>query len=161
VATVIAVPGDALADPFSMTGQYDGLYACDSTTDGVPGTWSRPMSAAIVQDGTSIRIDMLYDDAHEGGGEYSLYEGEIAPSPDGSIVTGYVGACGGTFPSLELVRLFPAATATTPFQFAANSIWASSTVPNTPGLTVQSCTWSLTRSSTDTPTVRPCTTPPG
>jgi len=156
-----ATAGTASAEDFSMTGQYQGMYACDSTTAGVPGSWARPMTAGIVQDGTAIRIDLSYDDEAEEGHEYSLYAGEIAASPDGSIVVGYFGACGGTFPSLELVRIFPAATATTPFQFAANGVWVSSTVPNIPGLTVQSCTWSLTRTSTETPTVRPCTTPPG
>ncbi len=161
LAAMTATAGTASAEDFSMTGQYQGMYACDSTTAGVPGSWARPMTAGILQDGTSIRIDLIYDDQVEGGQEYSLYAGEIATSPDGSIVAGYFGACGGTFPSLELVRIFPAATATTPFQFAANGVWVSSTVPNIPGLTVQSCTWSLTRTSTDTPTVRPCTTPPG
>ena len=164
LATLATGPGAASAEDFSMTGHYRGLYACDSTTAGVPGSWARPMTAAILQDGTSIRIDLTYDDQVEGGQEYSLYAGEIALSPDGSIVAGYFGACGGTFPSLELVRIFPTATAASasrPFQFAANSVWVSSTVPNIPGLTVQTCTWSLTRASTETPTVRPCTTPPG
>ena len=161
VSALIAVAGTAQADPFSITGRYEGLYACDSSTAGVPSSWARPMSAAIVQDGTTIRIDLRYTDEAEEGAEYSLYTGELAAAPDGSFVTGYFAACGGTFPSLELARIFPAATNETAFQFAVDSVWASDEVPNIPGLTVQSCKWSLRRVSTDTPTVRPCTTPPG
>jgi len=147
----------ASAEGFSLTGQYEGVYACDSTTGGVPSSWSDPMSAGIVQDGDRISIDLLYTDKQELGAEYSLYTGSVALDPGGTLVSGYFEACGGTFPSKELARIFPASTDTS-FSFAVTSVWASDQVPNLPGLTVQTCTWSLKRVSTETPTVRPCQT---
>ncbi|WP_170333897.1 hypothetical protein [Ruegeria arenilitoris] len=147
----------ANADGFSLTGQYEGMYACDSTTGGVPSSWADPMRAGIVQDGDRISIDLLYTDKQELGAEYSLYTGSIALAPDGKLVSGYFESCGGTFPSKELARLFPAATDTA-FSFSVTSVWASDQVPNLPGLTVQTCTWSLKRVSTETPKVRPCET---
>ncbi|MFY2822871.1 hypothetical protein [Ruegeria sp. MALMAid1280] len=148
----------AHAESFSLTGQYEGMYACDSTTGGVPSSWADPMRAGIVQDGDRMSIDLLYTDKQELGAEYSLYTGSVALAPDGKLVSGYFESCGGTFPSKELARLFPAAT-DTPFSFSITSVWASDQVPNLPGLTVQTCTWSLRRVSTDTPEVRPCETP--
>ena len=153
---LIALTSAAQAEDFLLTGSYQGLYACDSTTAGVPSSWARPMEAAIVQDGDRFNIDLRYVDHRELGKEYSLYAGQLALSPSGGILSGYFGACGGTFPSRELARIFPAATASTPFSMAITSVWISDRVPNIPGLIVQSCTWSLTRTSTDTPTVRPC-----
>ncbi|MEM7444245.1 MAG: hypothetical protein AAF414_13045 [Pseudomonadota bacterium] len=161
LAIVAAVSAIATAQDFSMTGDYQGVYVCDSTTAGIPTTWSRPMRAGIVQNGTSIQIDLGYTDEQELGNEYSLYSGEIALSSDGSLLSGYFAACGGTFPSLELARIFPTATSPAPFSFTSDSIWVSDQVPNIPGLTVQSCKWTLARTSTDAPTVRPCTSPPG
>jgi hypothetical protein len=147
----------AYAENFSLTGQYEGMYACDSTTGGVPSSWADPMRAGIVQDGDKISIDLLYTDKQELGAEYSLYTGSIALAPDGKLVSGYFESCGGTFPSKELARLFPTAT-DTPFSFSVTSVWASDQVPNLPGLTVQTCTWSLKRVSSETPNVRPCET---
>ncbi|WP_170546653.1 hypothetical protein [Ruegeria arenilitoris] len=147
----------ALAESFSLTGQYEGMYACDSTTGGVPSSWSDPMTAGIVQDGDRISIDLLYTDKQELGAEYSLYTGSVALAPNGTLVSGYFEACGGTFPSKELARIFPAATDTS-FSFSVTSVWASDQVPNLPGLTVQTCTWSLKRVSTEPPKVRPCET---
>ncbi len=146
----------AYADSFSLTGQYEGRYACDSTTAGVPSSWSDPMRAGIVQDGKRISIDLRYTDNQELGAEYSLYTGSIALTPDGTLVSGYFEACGGTFPSKELARFFPASTSTTPLSLSITSVWASDQVPNLPGLTVQTCIWSLTRVSEETPKVRPC-----
>ena len=146
----------AQAKEFSLTGSYEGLYACDSTTGGVPSSWARPMAAAIVQDGDTFTIDLRYTDRKELGNEYSLYVGQMVLSPSGNILSGYFGACGGTFPSKELARIFPSATDTSTFSMSITSVWASDRVPNIPGLTVQSCTWSLTRKSTETPVVRPC-----
>lgn len=153
---LVALTSTAQAEDFSLTGTYEGLYACDSTTAGVPSSWARPMEAAIVQNGDKFNIDLRYVDKQELGKEYSLYAGQLALSPSGEVLSGYFGACGGTFPSRELARIFPAATASTSFSMAITSVWASDTVPNIPGLIVQSCTWSLTRTSSDTPTVRPC-----
>ncbi|MCG7521399.1 hypothetical protein [Ruegeria sp. Ofav3-42] len=148
----------SLAETFSLTGQYEGRYACDSTTGGVPASWSDPMRAGIVQDGDDISIDLLYTDKQELGAEYSLYSGSIALSPDGTLISGYFEACGGTFPSKELARFFPASTSSAPFSLSVTSVWASDQVPNIPGLTVQTCIWSLTRVSTDTPKIRSCDT---
>ena len=155
---LVALATAAQAEDFSLTGSYEGLYACDSTTAGVPSSWARPMEAAIVQDGDKLNIDLRYVDHQELGKEYSLYVGQLALSPSGEILSGYFGACGGTFPSRELARIFPAATGSTPFSMAITSVWVSDTGPNIPGLIVQTCTWSLTRKSTETPTVRPCET---
>ena len=144
------------AEGFSLTGQYEGRYACDSTTAGVPSSWSDPMSAGIVQGGDKISIDLRYTDTQELGAEYSLYSGSIALTPDGTLVSGYFEACGGTFPSKELARFFPASTTSAPFSLSVTSVWASDQVPNIPGLTVQTCIWSLTRVSTETPKIRAC-----
>lgn len=148
-------------DIFLMTGSYEGVYACDSTTAGVPSGWGRPMSLAIVQSGDAIRIDLKYEDKNELGAEYSLYTGKVSMTPDGSTINGYFEACGATFPSKELVRIFPASVTATPFQFSAQGVWVSDQVPNMPGLTVQSCTWYLKRISTVLPPVRECSAVPG
>ncbi len=156
LAALVGLAGTAHAENFSLTGSYEGLYACDSTTAGVPTTWARPMEAGIVQDGDKFTIDLRYTDRQERGHEYSLYAGQLALSPSGELLSGYFGACGGTFPSRELARIFPSATGSTPFSMSITSVWASDQVPNIPGLTVQTCKWSLTRKSTAKPNVRPC-----
>lgn len=156
VVAYIALTNIVDAGDFTLTGSYQGLYACDSTTAGVPSTWARPMEAGIIQDGDKIRIDLRYTDRRELGAEYSLYAGELTVSASGDILSGYFSACGGTFPSQELARIFPAATSAVPFSMSITSVWASNSVPNIPGLTVQTCKWSLTRKSTGTPSVRPC-----
>lgn len=155
-----AFPAAVMAESFTMTGAYEGRYVCDSTTAGVPSSWSRPMRAGIVQDGDHINIDLHYTDDQELGHEYSLYEGQVALSPDGTLASGYFRACGGSFPSQELARFFPAATASDPFSVTITSVWVSDQVPNIPGLTVQTCKWSLTRVSTETPDIRQCETQP-
>ncbi|MEM8956325.1 MAG: hypothetical protein AAGC86_00785 [Pseudomonadota bacterium] len=157
-ACIAALPAVGYSDGFSLTGQYEGLYACDSTTAGVPSTWSRPLTAGIVQDGDSFTIDLRYTDKQELGAEYSLYSGQIAQSDENKLVSGYFEACGGSFPSKELARIFPTAVQSDPFALSVTSVWVSDQVPNIPGLTVQICKWSLTRVSTDTPTNRPCET---
>ena len=156
---VIAMTCAPAAAQVSGTGTYEGLYACDSVTAGVPSTWARPVSVAVRQDGTKISAELRYTDDTELGREFSVYRGEVAHSPNQNFVTGYLSSCGGTFPAQELVRLFPAATNADSFAFSADGIWVSSEVPNIPGLTVQSCKWSLRRTS-ETPTpIRPCQTP--
>ena len=152
----MALSTAAHAEGFSLTGSYEGLYACDSTTGGVPSTWASSMEAGIVQTGDTFTIDLKYIDKQELGHEYSLYAGKLAVSPSGDIVSGYFSACGGTFPSQEIARIFPAATGAATFSMSITSVWASDSVPNLPGLTTQTCTWSLTRTSTETPVVRPC-----
>lgn len=146
----------AAAEVFSFTGRYKGVYACDSVQAGVPSGWGRPFTAGIVHNGSTIQIDLRYEDKLEGGPEYSLYRGTISSAPSGDLVVGYFEACGGTFPSRELARIFPAGTRGKPFRFAADSIWVSSQTPNVPGLIVQSCKWTLSRESTRKPAIRTC-----
>ena len=93
-AIFVAIPCAAYAEGFSLTGQYEGRYACDSTTGGVPSSWSDPMSAGIVQDGDRISIDLRYTDKQELGAEYSLYTGSVVLNPEGTLVSGYFEACG-------------------------------------------------------------------
>ena len=157
VAAIVGTAVTGEADTFSLTGRYEGLYACDSTTASVPSSWARPMSAAIIQNGDNFAMEVTYTDTDENPGtEYSLYTGNTAVSKDNKLTSGYFEACGGTFPSKELARIFPSATNTSGFSVTVDSVWASDKVPNLPGLTVQSCRWSLTRVSTETPEVRKC-----
>lgn len=156
---ILAAIGGSPAAAFSLTGTYTVALACDSTTAGVPWTWGASGKLHIVQDGDVLEAEFKYTDASELGAEYSAYRGSAVTSGDGSLVSGYMEACGGTFAALELVRFFPASTASEPFNFAADSTWVSSAVPNLPGLTVQACRYSMTRVSTDASTVRSC--PPG
>lgn len=155
ITGIVLACASAAAD-FNLTGTYEGLYVCDSVTAGVPSTWGRPVAVGIVQQGTALRVDLAYTDVDELGREFTVYRGEVSEAQDRSFVTGYFSSCGGTFPARELVRLFPAATNASDFQFAADGVWVSSDVPNIPGLTVQSCKWSLRRISTGTPSIRPC-----
>ena len=147
------------AAAFSLTGTYKGVVACDSTTAGEASTWGWNIELLILQDGTDLRVDYKYVDTAELGNEYTLYSGKAATSADGSVVSAYFKSCDASFPADELVRIAPTSTKVKDFGFAADSIWASDQVPNLPGLTVQSCRWSLTRESTDAPTVRACPTP--
>lgn len=153
---IVSGAGSVWAEEFALTGQYEGLYACDSTTAGAPSTWSRPMSAGIVEADGKIAIDLRYTDKQELGAEYSLYEGQIAVSEAHGLLSGYFEACGGSFPSKELARIFPSVIGVDDLSFSVTSVWASDQVPNIPGLTVQTCKWSLTRTSTDAPKIRRC-----
>lgn len=153
---VLSGTGSAWTEEFSLTGKYEGLYACDSTTAGVPSTWSRPMSAGIIETDGRIAIDLLYTDKQELGAEYSLYEGQISVSASHGLVSGYFEACGGSFPSKELARIFPSVIDVGDLSFSVTSVWASDEVPNIPGMTVQTCKWSLTRTSTDAPEIQRC-----
>ena len=154
VLLIALIPAPASA--FSLSGQYEGVVACDSTTAGTPGSWGRNIRVAIVHEKAELRVEYKYTDKAELGREYTLYNGKAAVSPDSTIVSAYFYACDASFPALELVQMFPSSTASDPFVFAADSIWVSDQVPNLPGLTVQSCRWSLQRVSTETPEVRSC-----
>ncbi|MEM7171838.1 MAG: hypothetical protein AAF530_16830 [Pseudomonadota bacterium] len=157
----IVLPGLASADEsLSLSGSYEGNYACDSTTAGVPSGWGRTFSFTLVQKGDTFTMDLRYYDGKELGKEYSLYAGKVTQSTDGALLSGYFESCGGTFPSKELARFFPFAPRSEPLQFSANSIWVSDKVPNLPGLTVQTCRWFAQRVSSETPTVRPCESHP-
>ena len=152
-----AMIGTARAEDFSLTGTYKGLYACDSTTGGVPSSWARPMTVGIVQKGDGFTMQVTYSDKLESpDAEFSLYAGMVAASLDHKLLSGYFEACGGSFPSKELGRFFPAATDASAFSVTIDSVWASNQVPNMPGLTVQTCRWSLTRLSTEIPKLRQC-----
>ncbi|WP_372572465.1 hypothetical protein [Ruegeria jejuensis] len=155
----LAATSPGLAEEFSLTGSYSGLYACDSTTAGVPSSWARPMIAGIVQEGANFTMQVTYSDKLESpDAEYSLYSGKVSLSQDNNLLSGYFEACGGSFPSKELGRFFPSATDMSDFSVTIDSVWASDQVPNLPGLTVQTCRWSLTRSSGTAPDIRQCAT---
>lgn len=141
---------------FSLSGRYEGVVACDSTTAGNASTWGWRIEVLIVQDDTDLRVEYKYIDKAELGAEYTLYNGKAAMSSDGKVVSAYFNACDASFPALELVRMFPSSTASDPFSFTADSVWISDQVPNLPGLTVQSCRWSLRRVSSKPPRVRSC-----
>ncbi len=153
VVALIATPAAA----FSLSGRYEGVVACDSTTAGKAWSWGRSIELVILQKEAELLVEYKYTDkAEQAGKEYTLYSGKMTTSSDGSVVSAYFNACEASFPALELVRMFPTSTSNDPFNFAADSVWASDQVPNLPGLTVQSCRWALDRVSSETPTVRPC-----
>ena len=152
LAALIATPAAA----FSLSGRYEGVVACDSTTAARAWSWGRTIEVLILQNEAELRVEYKYMDKAELGAEYTLYSGKAAISPDGTVVSAYFNACDASFPALELVRLFPSSTASDPFSFAADSIWVSDQVPNLPGLTVQSCRWSMRRVSSEAPKVRAC-----
>ncbi|MES0880518.1 hypothetical protein [Roseibium sp. SCP14] len=157
-AFLLAIVAATPAAGFSLTGTYKGVVACDSTTAGEASTWGWNIELLIVQDGSDLRVDYKYVDTAEFGAEFTLYSGKAATSADGSVVSAYFKACDASFPADELVRIAPTSTKDKQFGFAADSIWASDQVPNLPGLTVQSCRWSLSRTSTEAPTVKACPT---
>lgn len=156
LALVLVSLAASPADAFSLSGKYEGVVACDSTTAGEATTWGWKIELLIVQEGTDLRVDYKYVDTAEYGAQYTLYSGKSALSADGSVISAYFNACDASFPASELVRMAPSATTGKSFSFTADSIWVSDQVPNLPGLTVQSCRWSLNRVSTETPEVRAC-----
>ncbi|MEO1092026.1 MAG: hypothetical protein AAFX81_15465 [Pseudomonadota bacterium] len=152
VATLVTTPAGA----FSLSGRYEGFVACDSTTAGDAQSWGRTIEVLIFQSESELSVEYRYTDEAELGPEYTLYGGETTTSADGAVVSAYFNACDASFPALELVRMFPSSTTSDPFSFTADSIWVSDEVPNLPGLTVQSCRWSMRRVSSEAPTVRTC-----
>ncbi len=146
----------ATAADFTLTGTYEGFFVCDDVTGGQGGAFGRAMTMEVVQSGD--RIDMRNTVAVDASGpeSHSLYRGLVAADADGSV-SGYVEACGGTFPHKELVRIFPASPSRAPFSFAADTVFVSEAVPGVGDkLVVESCKWALTRVSTETPRFEAC-----
>jgi hypothetical protein len=120
-ASALIASGVAATEPFSLTGSYEGVFACDDLTEGVPSGLFAPVSVNILQQDGQIDLASTYEDLE--GPETLLYRGEVRVDSGGDAISGYFAACGGTFPSNELARIFPAATAGNPFRFAADSIF--------------------------------------
>lgn len=154
-AMATAVSLSASADQrFSMTGTYEGVLACDDIRDGVPSGFSTPAVFKIVQEGSSrIALELNYGEEDDLG--VCLYEGEISLDPGGDAVNGYYEACGGTFESRELARIFPAEAVEESFTFAADSIFQS-TESEEGVLVVQGCKFVFTRVDRSRPQVQRC-----
>lgn len=146
----------AAAADFTLTGTYEGFVVCDDTTGGEGGAFGRAMTIDVVQTGDAIvmRNTVAVDPA--GPMSHTLYRGRVAVAAGGAI-SGYVEACGATFPHTELVRIVPASPARVPFGFAADTIFVSDAVPGSGGkLVAESCKWALTRLSADVPMFEAC-----
>ncbi len=153
----IAVSTASAAADFSWTGRYEGITVCDSITEGVPSAFQIPFVIELVQTGDRVDMDTRSEGPIGGAPGTQRYRGSVRSSPDGEIVSGYVEACGGSFDYQELVRIFPAATSPDSFSFAADTVFVSTDVPGSEGdLVVQSCKWSMTRVSTEAPTIQRC-----
>lgn len=156
-ATATLLASSAKADErFSMTGTYEGGFACDDVTGGSPGSYFSPAVLEIVQSG-SHRIDLAltYDDLE--GPETTLYRGEIAFDPAGDTVSGFFESCGGTFESSELTRIFPAAADDAAFAFAGDTIFVSTDSPGLEGqLITEACKYAFTRVDHDRPDIDTC-----
>jgi hypothetical protein len=145
----------ALADDVTLTGTYEGFFVCDDVTDGEGGAFGRAMTMEVVQSGAEIAMRNTVAVDPSGPESHTLYRGRVAAA--GGPVSGYVEACGGTFPHRELVRIVPASPSREPFSFAADTIFVSDAVPGVGDkLVVESCKWALTRVSTETPEFEPC-----
>jgi hypothetical protein len=157
VAGMSAGSAALAADAFSLTGTYEGFFVCDNVADGVSGGFGRPMTMEVLQ--TGDRIDMQNTVALEASGPPSQtrFRGRLAAAASGGgVVAGYAEVCDATFPHKEMVRIFPVSPARQPFSFAADTVFVADSVPGMSGLVVESCKWSLTRVSTDTPRFKAC-----
>jgi len=145
------------AEPFEWTGIYEGFVVCDDVTAGAGGTFGLPMTVAIMQTGDRIDARNSVQVEPSRGASHTLYRGRVMSDVAGDTMSGYLEVCGATFPHKELVRIFPTATARQPFGFAADTVFVSGAVPGEAGmLVVESCKWSLRRTSPEPPTFEPC-----
>ena len=153
-AALAALPASA-AD-VSLTGRYQGFFACDDVADGAGGAFGRAMEMEVVQSGDLIAMRNTVAVDASGPPSHTLYRGRVAADAGGAI-SGYAEACGGTFPHEELVRIFPASPSREPFSFAADTVFVSEAVPGMGDkLVVESCKWVLTRVSTEVPQFEAC-----
>jgi len=157
-AACLALTGAAAAaDRFDWTGTYEGFVVCDDITAGANGTFGLPMTVAIVQTGDRVDARNTIEVDPSQGASHTLFRGTVMTDAAGDTVSGYLEVCGATFPHKELIRIFPTATARQPFGFAADTVFVSEAVPGEADeLVVESCKWSLKRSSTEPPTFEPC-----
>lgn len=84
LVALIATPAAA----FSLSGRYEGMVACDSTTAGNASTLGWRIELLIAQNGTDLRVEYKYIDKAELGAEYTLYSGKAVMSPDGRRAIG-------------------------------------------------------------------------
>ena len=156
VLTVIATAA-AAGEPFDWTGTYRGFVVCDDVTAGAAGSFGASMILEIVQTGDQIDARNTVEVAPSQPPSHTLFRGRVMTSPAGDTVSGYVEVCDATFPHKEMARIFPASTDRDPFGFAADTIFVSQAVPGEEGsLVVESCKWSLKRTSTEKPSFEPC-----
>lgn len=158
LVAAIALPAAATAaEPFAWTGSYEGFVVCDNVAAGKGGSFGRPMTLAIVQTGDVIDARNTVEVAPSQGASHTVFRGRVMASTTGETVSGYLEVCDATFPHKELIRIFPAATTQDSFGFAADTVFVSEAVPGAGGrLIVESCKWSLTRTSTEKPAFEPC-----
>jgi hypothetical protein len=158
IAAALLLAGSATAaEPFDWSGTYEGFVVCDDITAGAGGTFGLPMTLAIAQ--TEDRVDArntVAVDPSEAASD-TVFRGKVMASVAGDMVSGYLEACEATFPHKEMIRIFPAGTGRQPFGFAADTVFVSEAVPGEEGkLVVESCKWSLKRTSTERPSFDPC-----
>lgn len=147
----------AAAEPFDLTGTYEGFVVCDNVTGGVAGTFGRPMTVAIVQSGDRIDARNTIEVDPSQDASYTVFRGKAMAGAAGGWVSGYLEVCDSSFPHDEMIRIFPASTGAETFSFAADTVFVAEAVPGMgENLVVESCKWSLTRTSTESPDFAPC-----
>jgi hypothetical protein len=157
-AAAIALSAAAMAaERFDLTGSYEGFVVCDNVTGGIASTFGRPMTFAIVQTGdridarNTVEVDPSQDASH------TVFRGWAIASAAGDWVSGYLEVCDSSFPHDEMIRIFPASTTAETFSFAADTVFAAEAVPGMgENLVVESCKWSLARTSIELPSFEPC-----
>jgi hypothetical protein len=115
------------------------------------------MTFAIVQTGdridarNTVEVDPSQDASH------TVFRGWAIASAAGDWVSGYLEVCDSSFPHDEMIRIFPASTTAETFSFAADTVFAAEAVPGMgENLVVESCKWSLARTSIELPSFEPC-----
>ena len=157
VAAIMLSAAATAAEPFDLTGTYEGFVVCDNVTGGIAGAFGRPMTFAIVQTGDRIdaRNTVEVDPSQEAS--FTVFRGRAMAGAAGNWVSGYLEVCDSSFPHDEMIRIFPASTTAETFSFAADTVFVSDAVPSMgENLVVESCRWSLTRTSTEKPSFVPC-----
>ncbi len=135
---------------FSMTGSYEGVFACDDITDGVSSGYAAPATVEIIQTDERIDLKTTYNDTN--GPESLLYRGAVQTNRRHDTLSGFFESCGGTYATRELARIFPTSIQHDGFAFSADSIFQSTAAPGLEGqLVVESCKYVLTRTSTEAP----------
>lgn len=143
------------SERFSMTGTYEGVLACDSVSNGLLDGFSTPGVLKIIQRGSSeISLELKYGD--EDDPTICLYEGATVTDRDGDAVGGYFEACGGTFVSTEVARIFPATRTEDGFNFAADTVFHSTDIDDEGTLLVQGCKFAFTRVDRNRPRIQTC-----
>jgi hypothetical protein len=147
----------AAAEPFDWTGTYEGFVVCDNIAGGIASTFGRPMTLAIAQSGDRIDARNTVDVDPSQDASYTVFRGRAIAGATGDWVSGYLEVCDSSFPHDEMIRIFPASTGAETFSFAADTVFVAEVVPGMgENLVVESCKWSLTRTSTERPSFESC-----